>query len=310
VLTRRDLLIGAAGLAGIRLTEPVGFSVPAGACDCHTHVFGDPARFPFAPSRTYTPGPATVDETREVHRALHIDRLVVVQPSVYGTDNACTLDALRQLGSRARGVAVIGDDTAEAELDRMERAGIRGIRINLETTGQSDPALARQRFEAATRRVSGRPWHVQMFTRPSVIAAISDAVAAAPVPIVFDHFGGVQAAAGIDQAGFEALLKLVRSGKAYVKISAPYRGSTQPPDYPDMAPFAKALIAANPQRILWGSDWPHPNTSPSAPLTDAGTAPRVLVADVHVFNLLPGWAPDAALRRTILVDNPNRLYRF
>ena len=310
MLTRRDLLIGAAGLAGMRLTEPVGFSVPAGACDCHTHVFGEPARFPFAPSRTYTPGPATVAETREVHRALHTDRLVVVQPSVYGTDNACTLDALRQLGSRARGVAVIGDDTPDAELDRMERAGIRGIRINLETAGQTDPALALQRFTAAARRVSGRAWHIQMFTRPSVIAAIRDAVAASPVPVVFDHFGGAQAAGGIDQDGFDALLKLVGSGQAYVKISAPYRGSTQAPDYPDMAPFAKALVAANPQRILWGSDWPHPNTSPSAPLTAAGTAPRIPVPDVHVFNLLPGWVPDPGVRRTILVDNPSRLYRF
>ena len=293
----------------MRRTEALAFSVPAGACDCHTHVF-DPARFPFTPSRSYTPGPARFDEMRDVHRTLHSDRVVIVQPSVYGTDNACTLDAMRQFGPRARGVAVIGDDTADADLDRMERAGIRGIRINLETTGQSDPALARQRFEAATRRVAGRPWHIQVFTRPSVIAAIGDAVAAGPVPVVFDHFGGAQAAAGLDQDGFGMLLKLVRSGKAYVKISAPYRGSTEPPDYPDMAPFAKALIAANPERILWGSDWPHPNTSPSAPLTEAGTAPRVPVPDVHVLNLLPGWAPDPGLRRTILVDNPSRLYRF
>jgi predicted TIM-barrel fold metal-dependent hydrolase len=309
VLTRRALLIGAASLAGMRVTEPLAFSVPAGACDCHTHVF-DPARFPFTPSRSYTPGPARFDEMRDLHRTLHTDRVVIVQPSVYGTDNACTLDAMRQFGPRARGVAVIGDDTPDADLDRMERAGIRGIRINLETTGQSDPVLARQRLEAATRRVAGRRWHIQVFTRPSVIAAIGDAVAAGPATVVFDHFGGAQAAAGLDQDGFGALLTLVRSGKAYVKISAPYRGSTQPPDYPDMAPFAKALIAANPERILWGSDWPHPNTSPSAPLTEAGTAPRVPVPDVHVLNLLPGWAPDPALRRTILVDNPSRLYRF
>jgi predicted TIM-barrel fold metal-dependent hydrolase len=142
-----------------------------------------------------------------------------------------------------------------------------------------------------------------------VIAAIADAVAASPVPVVFDHFGGAQGSLGVDQPGFDALLTLVRTGKAHVKISAPYRGSTLP-DYADMTPLANALIAANPQRILWGSDWPHPNTSPAAPKTAAGTAPRVPVDDVHVLNLFSGWAPDAALRRTILVDNPAALYRF
>jgi predicted TIM-barrel fold metal-dependent hydrolase len=326
VQTRRDILIGAAGLimaARSRLTAaarqaaeqaktpaPLSFPVPAGACDSHTHVFGDPGRFPFMPARTYTPDPAGVDEMRGIHRLLRTDRVVVVQPSVYGTDNACLLDALEQLGPRARGIAVIGDDTPEEDLVRMERAGVRGIRVNLETAGQTDPAIARQRLEAATRRIAGRRWHVQVFTRPSVIAAIADVVAAATVPVVFDHFGGAQGTAGVQQTGFDALLALVRTGKAYVKLSAPYRGSTQPPDYPDMAPLARVLIAANPRRILWGTDWPHPNTSPSAARSDAGTWPRIPVDDVHVFNLFAAWAPDAGHRRTILVDNPAALYRF
>jgi predicted TIM-barrel fold metal-dependent hydrolase len=314
MLTRREVLLGvaAAGL-NVRHTpksaETVSFAVPPGACDCHTHVFGDPARFPFAATRTYTPGPALVDEMRALHSRLHTQRVVVVQPSVYGTDNACTLDALRHLGAGARGVAVIDDGTSDDEIDRMDRAGIRGIRVNLETAGQTDPAIGRQRFEAAMRRVARRRWHVQVFTRLTVIAAIADAVAAAPVPVVFDHFGGAQGAPGVTQPGFDALVTLVRTGKAYVKISAPYHGST-PPDYADMAPLATALIAANPRRILWGSDWPHPNSSPTAPRTPAGTAPRVPVDDVHVFNLLALWAPDPALRRTILVDNPAALYRF
>lgn len=325
MLTRRDILIGAAGLAVTARSRPTtsarqaevaqtpavpSFPVPAGACDSHTHVFGDPARFPFSPARTYTPGPATVDEMRGMHRLLQTDRVVLVQPSVYGTDNACMLDAIQQLGPRARGIAVIGDDTPDDDLVRMERAGVRGIRVNLETVGQTDPSIARQRLEAATRRVAGRRWHVQVFTRPSVIAAIADLVAAASVPVVFDHFGGAQGAAGVNQPGFDALLELVRTGKAYVKVSAPYRGSVQPPDYPDMAPLARALIAANPRRILWGSDWPHPNTSASAPRTDAGTAPRIAVDEVHVFRLLAAWAPDAGHQRTILVDNPAALYRF
>jgi predicted TIM-barrel fold metal-dependent hydrolase len=314
MLTRRDVLVGAAAAAAAAVTRrtatEVSFRVPAGACDCHTHVFGDPARFPFTASRTYTPGPALVDEMRALHRSLHTDRVVVVQPSVYGTDNACTLDAIHQLGPRARGIAVIDDGTSDDDLDRMDRAGIRGIRVNLETAGQTDPAIARARFQAATKRVARRRWHIQVFTRPSVIAALGDDFAYAPVPIVFDHFGGAQAAAGVAQPGFDVLLRLVKAGAAYVKLSAPYRGSTQAPDYPDMTPLAAALIAANRRRVLWGSDWPHPNTSPSAPRTPAGTAPRIDVDDVRVFNHVAAWAPDAALRKIVLVENPAELYGF
>ena len=322
MLTRRDVLASAAGVLffarqALQPASPkprgeggASFVMPPGATDCHTHVFGDPKTFPFAEGRTYTPAPAPVEEMQALHRALQIERLVIVQPSVYGTDNGCTLDAMRQIGSRARGVAVIGDGTSDEDLDRMDRAGIRGIRVNLETAGQTDPAIGRQRFETAVRRVARRGWHVQVFTRLSVIAALTDAVAAAPVPVVFDHFGGAQGALGVGQPGFDALLTLVRTGKAHVKISAPYRGSMQPPDYPDMAPLAKALIAANPQRILWGSDWPHPNSSAAAPRTPAGTAPRIPVDDPHVLNLLATWAPDPSVRRTILVDNPAALYRF
>jgi predicted TIM-barrel fold metal-dependent hydrolase len=322
MLTRREVLAGAAGVifSARQPLQPASpkprgeggapFVMPPGATDCHTHVFGDPKTFPFAEGRTYTPAPAAVEEMQALHRALQIERLVIVQPSVYGTDNRCALDAMRQLGSRARGVAVIGDETSDEDLDRMDRAGIRGIRVNLETAGQTDPAIGRQRFETAVRRVARRGWHVQVFTRLSVIAALTDAVAAAPVPVVFDHFGGAQGALGVGQPGFDALLTLVRTGKAYVKISAPYRGSTQPPDYPDMAPLARALVAANPQRILWGSDWPHPNTSAAAPRTPAGTAPRIPVDDPHVLNLFATWAPDPSVRRTILVDNPAALYRF
>ena len=202
---------------------PVTFSVPPGACDCHTHVFGDPRRFPFTPARTYTPESASVDEMRKLHRALHTTRVVIVQPSVYGTDNACTLDAIRQLGADARGIAVIDEQTTDAALDEMDRAGIRGIRINLATTGQTDPDLGRRRFEAAVTRIRNRKWHIQMYTQLSVIAAMRKDIAASPVPVVFDHFGGAQAAAGTAQAGFDVLLDLVRTGQAYVKVSAPYR---------------------------------------------------------------------------------------
>jgi len=314
MLTRRDVLVGAAAAAAAavsrRTATEVSFRVPAGACDCHTHVFGDPARFPFTASRTYTPGPALVDEMRALHRSLHTDRVVVVQPSVYGTDNACTLDAIHQLGPRASGIAVIDDGTSDDDLDRMHRAGIRGIRVNLETAGQTDPAIARQRFQAATKRVARRPWHIQVFTRPSVIAVLGDDVASAPVPIVFDHFGGAQASLGARQSGFDTLLNLVRSGHAYVKVSGAYRSSAHEPDYADVVPLAKALIAANPQRILWGTDWPHPDSAQVAGRKSTDIAPLIPIDDGRVFNQLAVWVPDAAQRKTILVENPARLYSF
>jgi predicted TIM-barrel fold metal-dependent hydrolase len=322
VLSRREVLIGAAtaGAAAIirpmtsvlasasQPFTPVNFAVPAGACDSHTHIFGDPQRFPFSPARIYTPEPASIDEMRSLHRALHTDRAVVVHPSVYGTDNACTLDAIKQLGSGARGIALIDDKTPDTALDEMDRSGIRGIRINLETAGLTDPAFARQRLKDAIERIRGRNWHVQIYTRLSVIESLAGQVLAAPVPVVFDHFGGAQGALGIRQPGFDTFLKLVHDGKAYVKISAAYRISKQAPDYPDVTPLAKALIAANPQRILWGTDWPHPAQVPGRNPTEI--TPLLPIDDGRLFNQLAVWAPGAAQRKTILVDNPAELYGF
>lgn len=317
MISRRQILSGAAAAAVATLarrrtsllakasqpTTPVKFTVPAGACDCHTHVFGDPRRFPMAASRNYTPEAASIDELRALHQALRMDRVVIVQPSVYGTDNGCTLDAIRQLGAQARGIAVIDDDTSDSAMDEMHRVGVRGIRLNLTTARQTDPAAAGQRLRAAIARVGPRKWHIQMNTQLSVIEALQDVINAAPVPIVFDHFGGAQAARGVGQPGFGALVKLVQAGHAYVKISAPYRSSDQAPAYADVAPLAKALIAANPQRIVWGSDWPHPGpVQTGRPLADI--TPFYAVDDGRVLNQLAIWAPDPATRKAILVDNP------
>jgi predicted TIM-barrel fold metal-dependent hydrolase len=323
MLSRRDLLVGAAAGAALiaRRTmsvravasqprTPVRFEVPAGACDCHTHIFGDPVRFSLAVDRVYTPEPASIEEMRALHRALRIDRVVIVQPSIYGTDNACTLDAVRQLGSRARAVAVIDDKMSAAALDAMHKAGVRGVRINLATSGQTDPAAARHRLQTAVEQLGGRPWHIQMYTTLPVIDAIRDQVAASPIPIVFDHFGGAQASSGTEQPGFNALLRLVRSGKAYVKISGAYRSSNAQPDYADVAPLAKALIDANPRRIVWGSDWPHPDSSRVAGRKTTDLAPLLQIDDGRVLNQLAVWTPDVAQRKTILVDNPARLYGY
>jgi predicted TIM-barrel fold metal-dependent hydrolase len=192
----------------------------------------------------------------------------------------------------------------------MDRAGVRGIRVSLESAGQTDLAVGRRRFQQAVERITGRNWHIQIYTRLPVIESISDQVMASPVPVVFDHFGGAQGTLGVRQAGFECLLNLVRFGKAYVKISAPYRSSTQGPDYPDVVQLARALIAANPQRILWGSDWPHPDASQVAGRKATDIAPPYQIDDARVLNQLAVWAPAPAQRETILVENPARLYGF
>ena len=286
-----------------------GFAAPAGACDCHVHVFGDAADFAFAAGRLYTPPPASAAELLALQEALHLSRVVIVQPSVYGSDNSCTIDGIRRLGPRARGVAVIDEATSDAALDEMHRAGIRGVRVNLETSGETDLGAARRNLTAAVKRVGPLGWHVQVYARLSVIAGLREVIARLRVPIVFDHFGGATAAGGIDQAGFAALLALVGAGHAYVKVSAAYRSSDKAPAYDDMAPLARALIAANPERILWGSDWPHPHHArPGAPL-DEITA-FYDIDDGLALKQLRRWAPSAATRRTILVDNPARLYDF
>jgi predicted TIM-barrel fold metal-dependent hydrolase len=323
MLSRRNVLIGAvaagaAALAGRVTTvlaaasQPatlVNFDVPMGACDCHTHIFGDPHRFPYAASRVYTPEHASIEETRALHRALHVERIVIVHPTVYGIDNSCTLDAIRQLAPKARAIAVIDESTPDSALDNMNHAGVRGIRINLETLGQADPAVARQRFQSAVSRIKNRAnWHVEVYTRPSVIEAMADLVAASPVPVVFDHFGGAKSAFGVQQAGFDTLLKLVQAGKAYVKVSAAYRSSRKAPNYPDVAPLAQALIAANPRRILWGTDWPHPSQVPGR--NPKYISPLFQIDDGNVFNQFAKWVPDAAQRKTILVENPAKLYDF
>jgi predicted TIM-barrel fold metal-dependent hydrolase len=234
--------------------------------------------------------------------------VVIVTPSVYGTDNSATLYGMKARGADARGVAVIDDRTPEIALDAMGRAGVRGIRLNLATGGINDPNVGRQRFQTAVERMRHRHWHIQLYTNLAMISAINDLITASPVPVVFDHFAGAQAELGPQQPGFAGLLELVRSGKAYVKISGAYRASKLAPDYADVAPLARALIAANPERIVWGTDWPHPNSSSGRPMAEV--TPLFQIDDGRLLNQLPVWAPDPGIRKKILVDNPARLYAF
>ena len=317
---RHVLLVSAASalvlnkrLAFAKAAQPatqVNFEMPINATDCHTHIHGDREKFPLFAGRVYTPELASPEEMAALHEALGIKRVVIVTPSIYGTDNSATLFGMKARGNDARGVAVIDDKTTEPELDAMGAAGIRGIRINLATSGVSDPAIGKQRLLAAIERMTARDWHIQMFTSLSLIPTIKDIVVTAPMPLVFDHFGGAIASLGTDQPGFAELLQLVKAGKAYVKISGAYRASSQVPEYADVTPLAKALIAANPERIIWGTDWPHPNSVTPLDKMASDVTPLYQIDDGRLLNQLAVWAPDAAIRKKILVENPNRLYDF
>jgi predicted TIM-barrel fold metal-dependent hydrolase len=315
MIARREFVLGATA-AGIlmqprfgyaKASQPmtkVSFDVPAGACDCHTHIHGDPARFPWFAGRTYTPEAALPEEMTALHKALGIERVVIVTPSVYGADNSAASYGMAARGKDARGVAVIDERTSDAELDRLVSLGFKGIRLNLSTAGINDPKIATERFLAAAARVKSRNWHIQLNTTLPVIAAMKDTLAASPVMLVFDHFGNAKEELGVAQQGFPDLVALVKSGKAYVKISIS-GGPRQ--NYGYFTPLAQTLIGANVDRILWGSNWPHPN---SVDGSTAKVTPLWQVDDGLVLNLLPTWAGDAAVRRKILVDNPARLYEF
>ena len=323
-MARREMLYGRGAVGALVISDrksrscvssktttrtAVNFRPPRDACDCHVHIF-DPARFPYAAKRVYTPPQALIEDLLDLQKALRMDRVVIVQPSVYGADNSCTLDAVRKLGARARGVAVIDKDTSRNAIDEMAAAGIRGIRLNLNTTpnGEVDVDGSKRKLDLAAEKIQGRGWHIQFYTRPHVIAALKSQIEQLPFPVVFDHFGGAKAADGPNQPGFDALLDLVKSGRAYVKISGSYRISDKAPDFSDTLPLAQALIAANPDCVVWGSDWPHPGSA-------SGRAPSEIVPpfpidDGRVLNQLPKWTVDRAIREKVLVDNAARLYDF
>jgi predicted TIM-barrel fold metal-dependent hydrolase len=287
---------------------------PAGACDCHTHVFLDPAHFPFAPGRRYTPPPAPIEALLEWHARLGIQRVVVVAASVYGADNASVLHALRRLGpQRARGVATLGKSLDERALDELHAAGVRGVRVNLEIDQERDLGRATDDLLRVAERIAPRGWHVQVYANLRLLAECAQTLRSIATPIVLDHFAGWRL--GVDaqddaMAGhWGPVLGLVGSGKAWVKLSAAYRIAADGASNPTVAAIARRLIEVNPARMLWGSDWPHPDPSPRA-ATD-GIHQPFRVDLPNVLDHLARWCGnDDALRRRVLVDNPATLYGF
>jgi predicted TIM-barrel fold metal-dependent hydrolase len=271
------------------------------------HVIGPKSKFPLAKERTYTPMDAPTADLAAMLKRLGLDRVVLVQPSFYGTDNSCMLDALAQLGNTARAVAVIDLNTPDQTLRAMEAKGVRGIRINLESAGNRDPKAAAAMIGAFAKKVAPLNWHIQIFTVASVIDKLVNAIIDSPVPVVIDHFGMPGGAEGTNFKGAQAVVDLAHARKAYVKLSAAYRFSKMPLG-DDVKRLAQTLIYAARDRMLWGSDWPHTQTIPGRPVTEV--TPFSKIDDAAWLKALTTWYPDETTRKMILVDNPTKLYRF
>jgi predicted TIM-barrel fold metal-dependent hydrolase len=308
-ISRRTLgSLGLGALAGLTMDEASAAQGFPGTTDCHVHVIGPQDKYPMVATRTYTPPQASVAQLKAMHARLGVTRTVLVQPSFYGTDNSCMLDAMAQLGANARGVAVVAPNITDQALRDLDAKGVRGIRINLESSGNRDPKAAVALLRAFADRLAPLKWHIQIFSVPPVIAQMTQAIADLKVPVVLDHFGMPNAAEGYNSKGFNAVFDLVRARKLYVKLSAPYRISKLP-DYKDTVAVAQTLIYAANDHMLWGTDWPHTNTIPGRPITEV--TPFSKIDDPGLLRLFNSYYPHhQPSLKMILVDNPAKLYGF
>jgi D-galactarolactone isomerase len=267
---------------------------PRGACDCHIHIIGPLARYPLDARRAYDPVDASIGQYEHLQSVLGLERVVIVQPSVYGTDNRCTLDALRHFGPRrARGVVVIDDAVTLDELHEMHALGVRGIRVNLVTPG--GPSV--DDLVALSARIAPLGWHTQVYVRGAELPELAPVLRDLPTPVVLDHLGQMPADGGLHQPGLRALVRLLDEGRTWVKLCG-YRSSSTGYPFTDVDAMARLLVDAAPTRCVWGTDWPHPSF--------AGTMPD----DGELLDALMRWAPTTDLQQAVLVDNPARLYDF
>ena len=316
MIARRTFIQGASALAATGLaqregraegapnssgTEAPKLKAPPGACDCHHHIY-DPARFPPSrPSAQQVPN-ARVEDYRLLQRRLGLGRDIVVTPTPYPapvSDNQVTLDAIRQLGPNARGVVIVYPEITDAELKAYDAAGVRGVRYSL-TSGRPGAASTASPadIEAMSKRVNALGWHVQFNTTAEQIVAAEDLLKRLASPIVFDHMGHLPQPEGIGHPGFRIIRELIDKGRTWVKLSVTYDSSNDgPPGYADVNRVGQAYVRAAPERLVWGSNWPHPS-EPAKP------------DDAMLFDLLAQWAPDEATRNRILVQNPETLYGF
>ncbi len=273
--------------------------MPVLACDTHAHVLGPAARYDYSPARVYTPPDCLLTDYRHMLDTLGVNRAVLVQPSVYGTDNSAMLDVMKNDPQRLRGVAVVDPSIGDAELKSMNSAGVRGVRVNIVDVKDRKPGtLPLNMLQRLAARVAPMGWHMEFLMHADEFPDLDRTFADFPVPIVLGHLGYMKTSLGLKAPGFQALLRLMQTGKAWVKLTGPYRISGEPLPHADTVPFAHALLNANVDRVIWGTDWPH--------VMHKGATPN----DGDLTDLLLDWVPDAAQRERVLVTNPARLYGF
>ena len=273
-------------------------ALPPLACDCHAHICGPRERHPYWTGRVYTPPDCLLPAYRHMLDTLGAQRAVLVQPSVYGCDNTVLLDALDAAGPSFRGVAVVEEDVDAAQLERMHAAGVRGLRCNIVDIATDKGKLPLTMLQRLARKIAPLGWHIELLMHTDEFPDMDRAFADLPVEVVLGHLGYLRTEKGVDDPGFQALLRLMRAGRAWVKLTGPYRISNQALPYADTVPFAHELLRAAPERVVWGSDWPH--------VMMKGSMPN----DGDLCDVLSDWVPDTALRNQVLVDNPAVLYGF
>jgi predicted TIM-barrel fold metal-dependent hydrolase len=281
------------------LLKKPALQVGRSATDCHAHICGPEAIYPFSPQRIYTPPDALLPQYQILLRTLGIDRAVLVQPSIYGDDNRALLNALATDPSHLRGVAVVNANISDHYLEELHLAGVRGVRCNIVDLADAKGILPIDDLRYLADKIAPFGWHMEFLMHANEFPDLNQMLKEFPVPIVLGHLGYIKTHHGILNRGFQNLLALMREGRAWVKLTGPYRISSfdQPP-YPDTKEFAQALIKANPNQLVWGSDWPH--------VMVKGLMPN----DADLLDLLLDWAPDSLLRDKILCENPARLYQF
>jgi 2-pyrone-4,6-dicarboxylate lactonase len=275
------------------------FAVPEGSIDCHAHIFGPSDRYPFSPARGYTPPDASIEDYLKLHQVLGgIERAVLTQPSVYGTDNSCMMNAVDRMGAKFKAVVAVDASVTDRELEVLHERGACGVRVNLADKGGNpfDNMRAVQKF---TERLKDLGWHLEVLVHVDEFDDLRATMKGMAVDVSFGHLGYMKTDKGIAHPGFQEFLKLLGDGKCWVKLTGSYRITTSSvTPYHDVSPFAMALIEANEERVVWGTDWPHP--------TFKGNMPN----DGALFDQLADWVPNEAVRRKILVENPQALYGF
>lgn len=274
------------------------FTLPPGATDTHFHIFGPMAQYGFSPQRIYTPPDALLADWQHLAKTLGVERGVIVQPSVYGTDNSVTLANVKTMQGQWRGVVVVEDSITDKELEAMHALGVRGIRFNVVDVSSEKGVLPMHLVRGMAERIAPLGWHVQFLMHVDDYPDLEKRFEGFPTDFVIDHFGYMKASKGTQHPNFQAFLRLMKGGRCWCKFTGAYRISSHDMPYPDVTPLAHAIIDANPNRVVWGTDWPHPKHE--------GAMPN----DGEMCNRLLDWIPDAANRERVLAQNPAALYDF